>query len=331
MDRRLFLQGLGIGGMLGCVQRISDASAQVANDPDWPRQAVKIIVPFPPGGTADSMPRIVSEGLRTIWKQPIIIENRAGAGGNIGAEAVSVAAPDGYTLLGSPPPPIAINQSLYPRLSFDPNRFKAVAILSTHPNIVAVSKKLGVGNIKELIARAKKEPGKLSVANQGNGSTSHLTAAMFETLAGVKLNHVPYRGTAPAMNDLVAGHVDLFFDNISSSLSQHRAGSISIIAVCSTARVSELPEIPTVSEEGIAGFSAIAWNAIMAPAGTPDAIVNKINRDILMVLKDQDIRRRIIDLAGEPVGNSPAEAERFIANERSLWADVIKRSNIKLE
>jgi tripartite-type tricarboxylate transporter receptor subunit TctC len=277
------------------------------------------------------MPRIVSEGLRTIWKQPIVIENRAGAGGNIGAEAVSVAPADGYTLLGSPPPPIAINENLYPRLSFDPNKFKPVAILSTHPNIVAVSKKLGVKNIEELISRAKSEPGRISVANQGNGSTSHLTAAMFETMAGVKFNHVPYRGTAPAMNDLVAGHVDLFFDNISSSLSQHRAGNILIIAVCSASRIRELPNVSTVSEEGIGGFSAIAWNAIMAPAGTPDAIINKINRDISTVLKEPDIRRRIMDLAGEPVGNSPSEAESFIAAERRLWADVIKKSNIKLE
>ena len=277
------------------------------------------------------MPRIVSEGLRTIWKQPIVIENRAGAGGNIGAEAVSVAPADGYTLLGSPPPPIAINENLYPRLSFDPNKFKPVAILSTHPNIVAVSKKLGVKDIEELISRAKSEPGRISVANQGNGSTSHLTAAMFETMAGVKFNHVPYRGTAPAMNDLVAGHVDLFFDNISSSLSQHRAGNILIIAVCSASRIRELPNVPTVSEEGIGGFSAIAWNAIMAPAGTPDPIINKINRDISAVLKEPDIRRRIMDLAGEPVGNSPSEAESFIAAERRLWADVIKKSNIKLE
>jgi tripartite-type tricarboxylate transporter receptor subunit TctC len=331
MDRRHFVKGLGTCSFLACIQQMNSVNAQSAMDPEWPRQAVKIIVPFPPGGTADSMPRIVSEGLRTIWKQPIIIENRPGAGGNIGAEAVSVAAPDGYTLLGSPPPPIAINQSLYPKLAFDPNRFKAVAILSTHPNIVAVSKKLGVTGIKELIARAKMDPGKISVANQGNGSTSHLTAAMFEALAGVKFNHVPYRGTAPAMNDLVAGHVDLFFDNISSSLAQHRAGAISIIAVCSTSRVRELPDLPTVSEEGITGFSAIAWNAIMAPPGTPDAIVNKINADILTVLKDQDIRRRIIDLAGEPVGNSPSLAASFIASERLLWADVIKKSNIKLE
>ncbi len=331
MNRRRFIQGLGTSSILTGAQLTGSAKAQGAIDADWPRQAVKIVVPFPPGGTADAMPRIVSEGLRTIWKQPVIIENRPGAGGNIGAETVSVAAPDGYTLLGSPPPPIAINQSLYPKLAFDPNKFMAVSILSTHPNIVAVSKRLGVNSIKELISRAQKDPGKISVANQGNGSTSHLTAAMFETMAGVKFNHVPYRGTAPAMNDLVAGHVDLFFDNISSSLAQHRAGTISIIAVCSTSRVRELPDVPTVSEGGISGFSAIAWNAIMAPPGTPDVIVNKINADIQTVLNEPHIRRRIIDLAGEPVGNSPSEAASFIASERRLWADVIKKSNIKLE
>jgi tripartite-type tricarboxylate transporter receptor subunit TctC len=331
MDRRQFVQGLGACGLITCGQSASPAMAQASAEPDWPKQAVRIIVPFPPGGTADSMPRIIAEGLRPMWKQPIIIENRPGAGGNIGAEAVAVAAPDGYTLLGSPPPPIAINQSLYPKLSFDPNRFRAVSILSTHPNIVAVSKKTGIANINDLIARAKKDPGKLSVANQGNGSTSHLTAAMFEARAGVKFNHVPYRGTAPAMNDLVAGHVDLFFDNISSSLAQHRSGTIAVIAVCSANRIRELPDVPTVAEQGIPEFSAIAWNAIMAPPGAPDAIVNKINRDIVSVLKEPDIRRRIMDLAGEPIGNSPADAESFINSERRLWAEVIRSSNIKLE
>jgi tripartite-type tricarboxylate transporter receptor subunit TctC len=330
MDRRVFIHGLGTLGIMASASPMKSARAQDAGT-DWPRQAVKIIVPFPPGGTADSMPRIVSEGLRAIWKQPIIIENRPGAGGNIGAEAVSVAAPDGYTLLGSPPPPIAINQSLYPKLAFDPNRFRAIVVLSTHPNIVAVSKKLGASNIKELISLARSAPGKISVANQGNGSTSHLTAAMFEAFAGVKFNHVPYRGTAPAMNDLVAGHVDLFFDNISSSIAQHRAGNINILAVCSTSRVRELPDVPTVSEEAIPGFSAIAWNAIMAPAGTPDAIISKINRDVVTVLKDAETRRRIIELAGEPIGNSPTEAEAFINSERRLWGDVIQRANIKLE
>jgi len=184
--------------------------------------------------------------------------------------------------------------------------------------------------VQDLIARAKKEPGKINTANQGNGSTSHLTASMFEVQAGVKFNHVPYRGTAPALNDLVAGHVDLFFDNIASSLAQHQAGNIRILAVCSPERVEQLPDVPTVSEAGLKGFSATAWFAIMAPEGTPDSVIAKINKDVVAVLQTAEVRKKFLDQAATPIGNSPQEAAKFIASEIEAWADVIKKADVKL-
>ena len=324
MDRRLFIQGAGalaVGAL---------APHRLAAQENWPAQAVRIVVPFPAGGSADVLPRIVAEALGPIWKQPIVIENKTGAGGNIGAEAVAAAKPDGYTLMAAPPPPIAINHNLYPKLNYDPTKFKPVTVMGSAPNVVAVSNRLGVKSVQELIARAKAAPGKINAANQGNGSTSHLTASMFEVQAGVKFNHVPYRGTAPALNDLVAGHVDLFFDNIASSLAQHQAGNIRILAVCSPDRVEQLPDVPTVAEAGLKGFSATAWFAIMAPEGTPDAVIAKINKDVVAVLKTAEVRKKFIDQAATPIGNSPQEAAKFIASEIQAWADVIKKADVKL-
>lgn len=325
MDRRTFTIGLGAAAALPALGTL-EAAAQGA----WPQQAVRIIVPFPAGGSADVLPRIVAEVLGPVWKQPIIIENRTGAGGNIGAEHVAQAKPDGYTLMSSPPPPLAVNQNLYPKLGFDPTKFKPITVLATSPNVVGVSNKLGVNSVKELIERAKANPGKLNVANQGNGSTSHLTAAMFEARAGVKFNHVPYRGTAPALTDLVGGHVDIFFDNISSSLPQHVGGNIKILAVAQRERASQLPNVPTVSEAGLPDFSATAWFAVVAPDGTPDDIIAKINKDIVTALNNPEVRRKYLEQAATPVANSPAEALKFIQAETKLWAEVIRTANVKL-
>jgi len=325
MDRRTVIKGLGAAAGLPFVGAFG-AHARGA----WPNQAVRIVVPFPAGGSADVLPRIVAEVLGPIWKQPIIIENRTGAGGNIGAEHVAQAKPDGYTLMSTPAPPLAVNQNLYPKLNFDPTKFKPVTILATSPNVVGVSNKLGVSSVKELIEKAKANPGKLNAANQGNGSTSHLTAAMFEWRTGVKFNHVPYRGTAPALNDLVAGHVDVFFDNISSSLPQHLGGNIKILAVAQNQRASQLPDVPTVAEAGIPDFSATAWFAVVAPEGTPDDVIAKINTDIVAALNNPEVRRKYLEQAATPVANSPAEAAKFILDETKLWGDVIRSANVKL-
>ncbi len=325
MKRRMIGMGLAASGLMALLPGGGRAQA-----PAWPNQTVRIVVPFPAGGTADSVPRIVAEGLRAAWRQPVIIDNRPGAGGNIGTAHVAAAAPDGYTLLAAPPPSLAINQHLYARLGFDPAQLRPITIMGTSPNVVEVSNKLEVRTLQELIAAAKARPGGINAANQGMGTTSHLTAAMFEAAAGVRFNHIPYAGTAPALNDLVAGHVDLFFDNLSSSLSFHQSGATRILAVCQAERAPQIPDIPTVSELALPGFSAIAWYAIAAPPGTPDAIIEKINRDAVAVIRQSEVQRRFVEQAVKPVANSPEEAAAFIAAESRLWGEAVRRTGLRL-
>ena len=296
----------------------------------WPSQPVRIIVPFPPGGTADSVPRIIAEALRPIWRQPIVIDNRAGAAGNIGTALLANAEPDGYTLLASPPPPIVINQHLYANLPFDPSKLKAVSVLASAPNVTEVSIRSGINSLEELVRRAKAEPGVLNMASQGLGTTSHLTAALFEHRAGVRFNHVPYSGTAPALNALIAGHVDVFFDNIASSLPSHLAGTIRILAVCADERVAQLPEVPTVAAAGIDGVNATAWYAVIAPGGTPDGLIARIGTDVAAAVQRPEVKRRLIDQTCKPVGSLPPEAATFIAGEVQRWGDLVRRTGLKL-
>jgi len=202
--------------------------------------------------------------------------------------------------------------------------------LGTSPNVVEVSNTLGVQSLRALIALAKEKPGGINAANQGMGSTSHLTAAMFEAAAGVRFNHVPYNGTAPALNDLVAGHVDLFFDNLSSSLSFHQSGSTRILAVCQAERAPQLPNVPTVAESALPGFSAVAWYAIVAPQGTPDPIIEKVNRDAVSVIRHPEVQKRLVEQAVQPVANSPHEAAAFIAAEARLWGEAVRRTGLRL-
>lgn len=297
----------------------------------YPNRPVRIVVPFPPGGTADAVPRILGEKLAERWKQPVIIENRPGAGGNIGAQLVANAEPDGYTLLVTPPPPIAVNQYLYKRLPFDPERFVPISILATHATVLAVRPGLPVAGIAELIQAAKRTPGKLSFASQGNGTTSHLTAAMFQQAAGVQLLHVPYKGTAPALTALIAGQVDMFFDNVSSSSAQHRAGKIRILGVATLERLRSLSDIPTLHESGLPGFQSISWNVVAGPEKLPPAIAREISRAAAEALALPDVRKRYEDLGGRPWGTTPEEAARFIAEERARWRAVIQAANVTLD
>src|SRR6201996_8658217 len=215
---------------------------------NYPSQNIKIIVPFPAGGTADTLPRLVADKLRQKWNQTIIIENRSGAGGNIGAEAVASSTADGYTLLASPPGPIAINQTLYKKLTFKPEDLMPVTLLGTAPNVLDVRPDFPAKTVKELIDYLKANPDKVTFASQGNGTTSHLTAILFEKLTGTKMVHVPYRGTAPALQDIMGNNVDLFFDNLGSSMSLHVGGKLSILGVCGNERVSSLPDVPALRE-----------------------------------------------------------------------------------
>jgi tripartite-type tricarboxylate transporter receptor subunit TctC len=297
----------------------------------YPTQNIRIIVPFPAGGTADILPRIVAEKLRQKWNQPVIIENRSGAGGNIGADAVATSAPDGYTLLASPPGPIAINENLYKSLSYRPADLMPITVLGTVPNVLDVRPGFPAKSVQELIAYAKANPGKVSFASQGNGSTSHLTAVLFQRLTGTSMVHVPYRGTAPALQDVMGGTVDLFFDNLGSSLSLHQGGALRILGVCGMERAPALPDIPTVREAGVPDFSSVTWFALMAPKDTPAPILAKLNAAVTEILKEPDVQAQFAKLGVQPAPMDIPATAKFIEDERTRWKDLIKSADVTLE
>jgi tripartite-type tricarboxylate transporter receptor subunit TctC len=301
-----------------------------AQPQDYPARAVKIIVPFPAGGTADVMPRIFAEWLARKWGHPVVIENRTGAAGNIGAEAVAKAEPDGYTLLAAPPPPLVINQNLYPKLGFDPNAFVPIIIMGRVPNALVVHPKLAADSVAALIAYAKANPGKIGCATQGNGTTSHLTAEMFQMMGEVKFQLVPYRGSAPALTDLVGGSVDIMFDNLGVSLPLVRGGKLKLLAVATPTRMAALADVPTIAET-LGGFESAAWFAIVAPPKTPPVIVGKINADVNAALRDGDVVQRLAQLSAEPIGGTPQATAAYMREEVERWRRVIIAANVKLE
>ena len=326
-SRRRFARGcIGAGlALAAMLAALPGAGAQ-----DYPSRPVKIIVPFPAGGTADVMPRVIGEWLSRKWGQPVVVENRTGAAGNIGAEAVAKAEPDGYTLLSAPPPPLVINQNLYPKLGFDPTEFVPIVIMGRVPNALVINAKLPFNSVAELIAYAKANPGKLTSATQGNGTTSHLTSELFQLMADVKFQHVPYRGSAPALTDLVAGSVDLMFDNLGVSLPLVKGGQLKLLGVATPKRMASLPDVPTIAET-LPGFESAAWFAIVAPPKTPQAVVDKINADVNEALRQGDIVQRLTQLSAEPIGGTPQATAAYMREEIERWHKVIKAANVKLD
>ena len=306
------------------------AALPVARAQDYPTRAVKIIVPFPAGGTADIMPRIIGDWLARKWRQPVVIENKPGAAGNIGAAEFSKAAPDGYTLLSAPPPPLVINQNLYPKLSFDPAAFEPIVIISRVPNSLVANPKITAKTVPEFIAAAKAKPGQITSATQGNGTTSHLTSEMFQMMAQVKFQHVPYRGSAPALQDLVAGTVDIMFDNLGVSLALVKAGKLKLLAVATPKRMASLPDVPTIADT-LPDFDSAAWYAVVAPPKTPAVIVDKINADINEALRDPEILKRFIEFSADPIGGTPQATAAYMREEVVRWRKVIEAAGVKLE
>jgi tripartite-type tricarboxylate transporter receptor subunit TctC len=324
--------GTHIGRALGlaAVAALVLAATLPACAQDYPTRPVKVIVPFPAGGTADAMPRVVADYLSRKWGQPVVIENRSGAGGNVGAEAAYKSEPDGYTLLSAPAPPLVINHNLYPRLGFDPLKFEPIAVMGSVPNALLTNPNFPPKSVAELIAYAKENPGKVLSATQGNGTTSHLTSELFQLLAHVKVTHVPYRGAAPALTDLVAGTANIMFDNLGVSLQQVKSGHVRLLAVATPKRMASLPDVPTVAET-LPGFESTAWFAFVAPPGTPQAIVNKINADINDALRNPDVKARMDAFSAQVVGGSVQDTAKYFHEEVERWKKVIVAANVKLE
>jgi tripartite-type tricarboxylate transporter receptor subunit TctC len=304
------------------------ANAQQADAADYPNKPIKVIVSSSAGGGVDTVTRIVSERLRAKLGQPVVVENRGGAGGNIGAEAVYQAEPDGYTLLASQPSPITTNVVLYKKLSFDPAQFEPVAILSSIPNTLLVRNDFPAKTLQEFMAYVKANPGKLNYASQGPGTTSHLTAELFNKVAGAQLVHVPYKGTGPALNDLVAGHVDLIFMQLEAAIRLHHGGKARILAVTTAKRIASLPDIPTMAEAGVTDFISDTWNAISAPPKTPQAIVAKLNAAINDVLKMAEVQELFAKLNLHPVGGAPQDMAKVVKDDTARWGAIIREAKI---
>jgi tripartite-type tricarboxylate transporter receptor subunit TctC len=302
--------------------------AQQSGAADYPNKAVKVVVTVPAGGGVDTVTRVVTERLRQKLGQPFVIENRGGAGGNIAAEYVSQADPDGYTLMASQPSPITTNVVLYKKLNFDPAAFEPVALMSSAPNVLLVKNDFPAKTLKEFMDYVKANPASLNYASQGPGTTSHLTAELFNKLAGTKITHVPYKGTGPALNDIVAGHVDMIFMQLEAAIKLHENGKARILAVTTGKRIPQLPDIPTMGEAGLKDFISDTWNALSAPPKTPAPIVAKLNAAVNDVLKTPEMQEQYRKLALQVGGGSPQDLAKIIKDDTARWGEVIKEAKI---
>jgi tripartite-type tricarboxylate transporter receptor subunit TctC len=297
----------------------------------FPNKTIKFIVPFPAGGINDILARIVADKLQAKWGQAIIIEQKTGAGGNIGADLAAQAEPDGYTLFVSAPGPLSINQSLYKKLSYKPEDFVPITVLGSVPNVAIVKKELPVSSLKELVEYVKKSPAKVIYGSQGNGATPHLTANMFMSMTGTEMVHVPYRGETLVLQDMLGGHVDLFFGNVSAVLALWRDGKLKVLAVLDKKRNPQMPDVPTTAEAGLPGLVSTGWFAMAGPPKLPAALQKQIADATIEVLKMPDVQEKFRTIGVDAVGGSPAEAAAFIKEESTRWGEVIRKNNIVVE
>ena len=298
----------------------------------YPAKPIRMIVPFTPGGSTDILGRTIGQQLNVAWGQPVVIENVAGAGGSIGADKVAKAPADGYTLLMGHIGTLAVTPSLYPKLPYDPIKaFAAVAWVARVPNMLVVHPSVPVKTVKELVAYVKANPGKVNYGSGGNGSAAHIATEYFKLQTQTQMQHVPYKGTAPAVTDLVAGQIQLMFTGVPAVINQVKAGQLRALAVSSPHRVAAVPDLPTVAENGYPGFEADQWYGIVAPAGTPPAIVKKLNLQINKLLASPEIATRLASEGAEPTPNPPEVFAKLITTELARWATVIKAGNVKAE
>jgi tripartite-type tricarboxylate transporter receptor subunit TctC len=324
--KRVVSAAIGIAVALGL------SSAAQAQAP-YPSRPVRVVVPFAAGGTTDIFARLIADKLSQNLGQQFIIDNRGGAGGNIGTDAVAKAAPDGYTLVMGTVGTHAINASLYAKMPYDPlTDFEGVAFAAGVPNLMVVNpKNVKATNVKDFIAEAKASAKKFNMASSGNGTSIHLSGELFKQVTGVEMPHVPYRGSGPAINDLVGGQVDVMFDNLPSSIEQAKAGNLRALAVTSAQRSPALPDVPTLAESGLPNFEASSWFALFAPKGTPPEITNKLNAEVRKALEGEDLKKRFAELGGEIRPMSPAELMAYVRAEHGKWAQVVKASGARLD
>lgn len=298
----------------------------------YPSRTIKLVVPFPPGGGADVIARMIGDRLKASWDQPVVVENRPGAGAAIGADAVAKAAPDGYTLLMGTVSSNAINASVYKKLPYDPVKdFEPVTLAAAGPIVLVVNPSLPVKSVKDLVDLAKAKPGSLNFASAGTGTSLHLAGEMFKGMAGVAIAHVPYRGSSPALTDLLGGRVQMMFDNMPSSLPHIQAGSLKALAVTTAQRSKQLPDVPTMDEAGVAGYEISAWYGVFAPAGTPKDIVAKLNAEIVKILQVPTVSKHLSEIGAEPVGSTPEQFRDFVTSEVAKWRKVVRDSGMAVE
>ena len=306
--------------------------ATAASAQTYPTKPIRLVVPFPPGGATDILARDVAQKLTEAWGQQVIVDNRPGAGGNIGSELVAKSAPDGYTLEMGTVGTHAINASLYAKMPYDHVKdFVPVILVAGVPNVLVVNPAVPANSVAELIAYAKANPGKLNFASSGNGTSIHLSGELFKFMAGVQMTHVPYKGSAPALQDLIGGQVQLMFDNLPPSLPQIKAGKLRALAVTSLTRAPALPDVPTMAEAGLPGYEASSWFGVLAPAGTPLAIVTKLNAEIAKWLATPEAKEKLSKQGANAAGGTPEDFAKHIAAETAKWAKVVKDSGAKID
>ncbi|MEP7182331.1 MAG: tripartite tricarboxylate transporter substrate binding protein [Betaproteobacteria bacterium] len=326
--RRRTLLGLAVA----CIVVVAFPLTAAAQAPAFPSKPVRLVVPFPAGGPLDATGRAIAQKLTEAWGQSVVVDNRPGAGGNIGADLVAKSAPDGYTVVMGALSTHAVNPSLYPSMPYDAVRdFTPITLVATTPNVLVVNPTLPVNSVKELIAYAKANPGKLSFGSGSNGSAGHLAGELFKVDAGVDMVHIPYKGAAPAMQALLAGDTQLMFDNLASSMPQVKAGKLRALAVTTAQRSKLVPELPTMAEAGVPGFDIATWFGLLAPAGTPPAVIAKWNADVVTILKSPEMRDRLAAQGAEAAPTTPTEFAQFIGRELTKYARIVKASGAKVD
>ena len=298
----------------------------------WPKQPIRIIVTFTPGGAPDILARVLAESWQQTLGVPVLVENRPGYGGNIGADLVAKSDPDGYTLLIGTVGIHAINGALYEKISYDPVKdFTPISFLASTPNVLIVNKKLGVNNLHELIELAKAKPDQLTFGSSGVGTSLHMSGELFKQMAGVQIRHIPYKGRAQSLPDLLSGRISMLFDNLSSSLALIKAGEVQALGVTTLKRSHAAPEIPTLAEQGLAGFEAVSWFSLMAPANLPPDIQKRLNQMVRQTLNNPDVKSKLLAGGLDPAPGSPKDLSKLIASEAGKWGKVVQQSGAKLE